>query len=103
MEANNCNAHAGETTDRYVSFIGIPCDSNANELIACLDRYINTPGKGSSQWQEYFLNKRVQQLQMKHDNLYFIASQMNNLYSYFQECEDEEILDLLWNIEQECC
>jgi hypothetical protein len=93
---------AADTADRYQTFIGIPCDANADRLIAYLDEFIQAE-KGDSRWQEYFRSKRAQQLKMDHDNLYFVGSQMNNLYAYFEGCDDEQVMELLWQLEQECC
>ncbi len=88
--------------DRYQSFVGIPCDANADRLIAYLDRFIEA-GRGDDRWQRYFREKREQQRRMDHDNLYFVGSQMNHLYAYLEACDDADCLELLWQIEQECC
>ncbi len=40
---------------------------------------------------------------MKHDDLFFVSAQMNNLYSFFEELDNQEALQLLWKLEQECC
>lgn len=93
---------AVEEADRYVSFAGIPCDANANHLISMLETHL-AQADGAVQWQDYFKQKRSQQIKMQHDNLYFVGSQMNNLHAYFEQCEDEGALDLLWQLEQECC
>jgi len=92
-----------EQTDRYCSFAGIHCDANANQLINLLEQHLAASENKNTQWQIYFKQKRQQQAQMQHDNLYFIGSQINNLYAYFEQCEDQEALDLLWQIEHECC
>jgi len=89
-------------TDRYISFCGIDCDGNANLLLGMLETSIAN-GKGDSRWHSYFEQKRAQQKKMNHDNLYFVGSQMNSLYSYFEDCEDQQALELLWRLEQECC
>ncbi|WP_353570641.1 N(2)-fixation sustaining protein CowN [Candidatus Albibeggiatoa sp. nov. BB20] len=90
------------TADRYVSFEGIHCDANANQLIEMLENHISQ-NNGDEQWQIYFKQKRAQQMKMQHDNLYFIGSQMNNLQAYFETCKNDEALGLLWQVEQECC
>lgn len=91
------------TNDRYVSFLDLNCDENANQLIAMLEQHLATSGKGDAQWQNYFREKQAQQAKMRQDNLHFIGSQMNNLYTYLELCEDEVALKLLWQLEQECC
>lgn len=89
-------------TDRYITFIGLQCDEKADRFIAMLDGHIEA-GDGDERWQAYFKQKRTQQIKMEQDNLQFIGSQMNNLYSYMDDCEDESALALLWKLEQECC
>ena len=89
-------------TDRYITFCGINCDENADHLIAMLEQHI-AADDGDGCWKTYFQQKRQQQAKMGHDNLYFIGSQMNNLYAYFEECENQDALALLWQVEQECC
>ncbi|TXR53030.1 N(2)-fixation sustaining protein CowN [Reinekea thalattae] len=92
----------GTTKDRYVTFCDIECDRNANELIAKLDRLI-AEGRGSEQWRHYFRQKREEQLAREHDNLHLIGNQINPLYEFFNEVEDEQAVELLYQIEQECC
>ncbi|WP_198517362.1 N(2)-fixation sustaining protein CowN [Vibrio sp. HA2012] len=59
--------------------------------------------KGQQQWHTYFDSKRQQQKKFGHDNLHFIGNQMNSLYEYLKQCDDQEALCLLYKIEQECC
>ena len=89
-------------TDRYISFSGIACDENADKLMAMLEKHL-LAHHGAEQWQQYFNNKRAEQKRMHHDNLNLVGSQVNPLYEYFNDCEDQEALDLLFKIEQECC
>lgn len=93
---------ANAAVDRYQSFSGIPCDANADRLIAYLDQFTGA-SRGDDRWQAYFRDKREQQQRMGHDNLYFVGSQMNNLIAYFEECNDAAAMELLWQVEQECC
>ncbi|GLS92531.1 hypothetical protein GCM10007916_36030 [Psychromonas marina] len=88
--------------DRYISFLGIGCDGNADRLIGMLDKHLNA-ANGEAKWQRYFAQKRQQQVQFKHDNLNFIGHQTNTLYEYFNSCEDQQALSLLYKIEQQCC
>lgn len=88
-------------TDRYVSFCGIECNRWADQLINTLQ---DTLDKGANpEWQAYFTLKFDEQTKMNHDNLFFVGAQMNNLYSFYEEIEDEQALQLLWKLEQECC
>ena len=88
--------------DRYTTFISINCDENADRLMALLDNNISTE-QGEPKWQSYFVKKRQEQAQLKHDNLNFIGHQTNTLYEYFTSCEDQEAQALLYQIEQQCC
>lgn len=88
--------------DRYVSFVGIDCDANAEQLMLMLDNNIKA-AKGETQWHLYFTKKREQQAQLKHDSLNFIGHQTNTLYEYFTSCNDKAALELLYKIEQQCC
>ncbi len=90
-----------DNTDRYVSFCGIECDSWADELYNKLQTILNSDA--NEQWQRYFSMKLEEQARMKHDNLFFVGAQMNNLYSLFEELGDQDALQLLWKLEQECC
>lgn len=89
-------------TDRYISFCGIECDLNAQRFMKKLDEHISTE-RGDPRWIEYFRQRRAQQAKMQQDDLYFIGAQMNNLYAYLEAVKDQTLLDLLWQIEQECC
>lgn len=91
-----------QQTDRYVSFCGLNCDLKAEQLIAMLDNNISA-GKGDKRWHTYFTQKRTQQAKLQHDNLNFIGHQTNTLYEYFEQCNDQEAKELLYQIEQECC
>lgn len=88
--------------DRYLSFEGIQCSQNADKLIAMLEHNLGQK-KGQQQWHTYFESKRQQQDKFGHDNLHFIGNQMNPLYEYFRQCDDQNALNLLYKIEQECC
>ncbi|MEI6896331.1 MAG: N(2)-fixation sustaining protein CowN [Psychromonas sp.] len=91
-----------QSQSRYITFLGLDCDANADNLISMLDKNIQTE-KGDIKWQAYFTKKRTEQVQLKHDNLNFIGHQTNTLYEYFASCEDEEAKSLLYKIEQQCC
>jgi hypothetical protein len=88
--------------DRYVSFDGLECDRNASEIIATIRRYMALPD-GGGKWGKYFTNKFAEQRQMGTDELFFVGSQMNNLYAFFEEIGDEVAMELLYQVEQECC
>ena len=89
-------------TDRYQSFCGIECDANANQLIAHLqDCLAKRPEQDL--WRQYFDQKFEQQTKLNHDNLFYVGSQLNNLYAFFEEIDDEPALAMLWQLEIDCC
>ncbi len=90
------------TADRYISFCNIDCDENANHLMNMLNQHLKN-GSGNQPWRSYFENKIQEQNNMGRDNLNFIGNQLNMLYSYFGECDDQQALALLYQLEQECC
>lgn len=91
--------------DRYVTFDGLNCDSNASLLVATIRRHITDPGKVErvGKWVDYFNTKFTEQQRLNVDDLFFVGSQMNNLFDFFAECDDSESLELLYQVEQECC
>ncbi|WP_432453997.1 MULTISPECIES: N(2)-fixation sustaining protein CowN [unclassified Agarivorans] len=91
-----------DNCDRYVSFVGISCDLNADKLIAILKKKLSQQ-QGAPEWHDYFKQKLQQQTKAGHDNLHFIGNQTNTLYEYFEQCQDQQALALLYRIEQECC
>jgi len=38
-----------------------------------------------------------------YDDLFFVGSQMNNIYSMLEVCDDSEGRELAYQVEQECC
>ena len=91
-----------QKTDRYVNFQGIDCDGNARLILGNIEKYTKNPPHNSS-WSEYFRAKLRERVSIEQDELHFICSQMNNVYSLFEEYEDTEALNLLEQIEEECC
>ncbi len=91
-----------QQADRYVTFCGIDCSLNSDRLIAMLEKNISA-GNGDTRWHRYFAQKREQQAKLQHDNLNFIGHQTNTLYEYFELCNDQAAIALLYKIEQQCC
>jgi len=89
-----------QSPDRYISFLGLDCDTNADRLMAML---LGCMEDSDSRWVGYFRQKLEEKRRMGNDNLHFIGSQVNALYSFFEEIEDEEAEALLWHLEQNCC
>lgn len=88
--------------DRYVSFQGIDCDQQASRIIECMQKYIKN-SSDNKVWSQYFQVKWEESLSKGQDELNFICSQINNIYSLFEEYNDTEALNLLEKIEEECC
>jgi hypothetical protein len=88
--------------NRYVNFHGIDCDGKAQRILENIEKYAKNPPQNSP-WSDYFLAKCSERVSIEQDELHFICSQMNNVYSLFEEYEDTEALNLLEQIEEECC
>jgi len=93
---------SNQQNDRYVSFSGIQCDVRADELIARLKEALYTLPE-DHRWRGYFDQKFAQQTAQGADNLHFVGSQMNTLNAFFEEMDDAIALDMLWQLEQNCC
>lgn len=94
--------NSAEKTDRYISFCGIDCDRNANELIDRLKQHLKAL-PAESKWRAYFEMKFEQQQRMAYDNLFYVGCQVNALYEFFDSVQDRESRALLQQVEEECC
>ncbi|TCK03607.1 N(2)-fixation sustaining protein CowN [Marinobacterium mangrovicola] len=88
--------------DRYVSFCGLDCDQRATDFMRRINQHLETKN-GATPWIDYFTHKLNEKAKMGVDDLFFIGAQMNTLNEYLEQIEDEEGLELLWYLEQECC
>ncbi len=88
--------------DRYVTFDGLDCNGNASRVVDTIRHYITNPG-GSTQWAEYFQAKLIEKQRLAVDDLFFVGSQLNNIYAMFEELNDKSAHELLYQVEQECC
>ena len=86
-------------TDRYISFSGLDCDGKAQKLAQYIERY----AQNSSQLSEYFRTKLENRISLGQDELFFTCSQINTVRDLFEENEDTEALNLLGQIEEDCC
>ncbi|MGF1498309.1 MAG: N(2)-fixation sustaining protein CowN [Elainellaceae cyanobacterium] len=48
-------------------------------------------------------DKLRDRLSLGQDELHFVGSQMNNIRALFEEYEDDQALDLLEQVEEDCC
>ncbi len=91
-----------KTTDRYISFEGIDCDGNAARLMACIENQLAQPGRSNAFW-DYFMNKRQGGSGPRPDDLFLVHSNINQIRELFETWRDEEALELLLQLEEECC
>ncbi|MBK1694010.1 N(2)-fixation sustaining protein CowN [Chromatium weissei] len=90
------------TTDRYISFNGIACDAHAQRIVSAIririaDSACPTP------WKTYFVTKLNETADRGQDALYFVGSQVNAIRELFAHYNDNAALQLLEQVEEECC
>jgi hypothetical protein len=94
--------------DRYVSFVGIEGDKNAQQLMDILLQHIDNPLKSNRFW-EIFKGKLavVGKPELNSgrclDELYLIHAYINNIRELFELYDDQSALELLERIEKESC
>jgi len=88
--------------DRYTSFEGLDCDANATQIVQTIRQHIDSAST-ARQWADYFASKLEEKQRLEVDDLFFVGSQMNNIYAFFEELDDEPARELLYQVEQECC
>lgn len=88
--------------DRYISFAGLECDRNAAAIIAVVRAHLGDIACDAA-WARYFAAKFAEQQRMATDDLFFVGSQLNNLYAFFAAVGDDTARQLLYLVEQECC
>ena len=91
-----------EKTDRYVSFGGIDCDGKSKRVLSYIEQYLASPPH-ESPWLDYFRQKLRDREALGQDELYFVGSQINHIRSLFEDYDDTKALDLLDQVEEECC
>lgn len=88
-------------TDRYVTFRDIDCDGNARRVVACIERHL-AAGRGNGFW-DYFLAKRRPRSGPAPDELFLVHAHLNQIRELFEDCGDDAALELLTQVEEECC
>lgn len=88
--------------DRYTSFAGIDCAGNAQRILDRL-RHLVQADPPQSRLAPYFTTKLDQQEALGQDSLFFICSQINVIQALFDDCQDQEALQWLAQLEDECC
>jgi hypothetical protein len=88
--------------DRYVTFSGLNCDGNARHLIELIRQHIEQV-EPSNPWLQYFNLKLANRQVLGQDELFFVGSQISQIREFFEQVHDEEALELLDQVEEECC
>ncbi len=88
--------------DRYVSFEGIDCDGNARRIMELIDQHLAIPGRNNRFW-EYFCKKREGGSGPRPDDLFLIHANINQVRELFETWNDQAALQLLEQLEEECC
>ena len=88
--------------DRYLTFTGLECDTQATQIVDRLKQLILAPDT-SSLYRTYLTQKLDEQQNRNQDDLHFVHSQINVLMDCFKACNDQEGLQMLERIEVECC
>jgi len=95
-------------SDRYVSYKNIDCAGNSKKIMRMLRRHINDPQKSNLFWEKF----KEKLAQVDHpgqgadqgvDELFLIHTYLNNLHEIFAEYDDQVAIELLEQIERECC
>jgi hypothetical protein len=92
-------------TDRYVSFIGIECDRNAERIVEYIERLAQGPAKDNAYWQAFLtkIEKSRSGDTATGDALFLVHSHINLIRDLFEDYDDEEAAALLEKVEIECC
>ena len=93
---------ACRAANRYVSFEGLDCDGKARRLMAALDAQLAMPGRSNAFW-DYFAKKRAGGSGPKPDDLFLIHCHVNQIRELFELANDDVLLQLLDQVEEECC
>ena len=91
-----------KNVNRYISFEGTDCEEKSSKIISHIKHYAENPPHPCP-WSDYFRDKLESSLALGQDELFIVCSQMNNVRSLFEEYEDTEALNLLEQVEEDCC
>ena len=97
-----CRPQTAEERDRYVSFIGLDCNGQARKLIGLLRPYMDDPDQTNAFWQ-LFARKLNPETGPRHDELFLIHAHLNTLRDQLEMVGNQTALELLEQIEVECC
>ena len=88
--------------DRYVTFQGLDCDSNAEQILQYIQDCL-APSHPVTPWQDYFRLKLKQRQALGQDALFFVGSQISQIRELFETYNASAGLELLEQVEEECC
>lgn len=93
---------AAGKTDRYISFDGIECDGIARRILSLIRDCLGESERASD-WSSYFERTVAENARIGQDELFLVGSQVNYIRELFEHHGQREGLDLLDQIEDECC
>jgi len=79
--------------DRYVTFQGLDCDGNAEQILQHIQHCLALSHKTS--WQAYFRLKLEQREALGQDALFFVGSQVSQIRELFETYDETAALRLL--------
>jgi hypothetical protein len=89
-------------SDRYVSFAGINCSGNASRVLEAIQQHLDQL-ESSHPWRQYFQLKLANRHALGQDELFFVGSQISQIREFLEQVHDAAALDLLEQVEEECC
>jgi len=102
IQTPSSDCGCSKKADRYLSFEGIDCSGNARRVMALIEQNRVNSGPKSSFW-EYFMAKRQPPSGPVPDDLFLVHSYINQIRELFEECADHAALELLMQVEENCC
>lgn len=93
---------AAPALDRYVSFIGLDCDAKAEALVAGLRAAMAGADRSDPFW-DYFAAKLDGRRGPRHDALYQVHCHLNDLRELAGRWDQAALIDLIDNLEVDCC
>lgn len=90
-------------TDRYVSFLGLDCDTKARQLVDTLRQAMTRDGRQDPFWDYFAAKLNGTQGPTHHDALYHIHCHLNDLRDLFERWDEADLAAMLESLEIECC
>ncbi len=91
------------STDRYVSFLGLDCDTKAQQLVDTLRQAMIRDGRQDPFWEYFAAKLNGTQGPTHHDALYHIHCHLNDLRDLFERWDEADLTLMLESLEIECC